>query len=290
MKVIFDRSAFHGDRFDLLKGSRLSQSVQERKILICHTAVFLEETFRMIDSPKQTTKDELRRQWPYLLSICNGGWFRPLLFGQPPRINSVCDEELASDERRMFDEVLQTHYKGSNTDDSWLLIPTSIRRNAEAMLTNRIEQGEPSAELDSWRSEWDENEKLKKENKALLSELRNRHTAQEGETFAEYFQSFDTDEAARRLIHRIGLVQPHAKFDAWRRDPKKFPHFAAYLEASIYSLYDADKNQNTKIDPNWQPDAEQLCFLLDVDAIISSDRGFMKRAGIHKVYTALRHS
>ena len=46
MRVIFDRSAFHGDRFDLLKGSRLSQPVQERKIFIYHTRVFLEETFR----------------------------------------------------------------------------------------------------------------------------------------------------------------------------------------------------------------------------------------------------
>ena len=78
MKVIFDRSAFHGDRFDLLKGSRLSQVVQEREIFIYHTAVFLEETFRMIDSTKQTTK-ETSEQWPYLLSICNGGWFKPFV-------------------------------------------------------------------------------------------------------------------------------------------------------------------------------------------------------------------
>jgi hypothetical protein len=146
------------------------------------------------------------------------------------------------------------------------------------MLTSRIEEGISSAELDAWRSAWDENEKLKKENKDLLADLRNRHTAQEGETFAEYFQSL-ADEAAWLLIHkRLGLVRPQAKLDAWRRDPQKFPHFAAYLEASIYSLYDAERNQKSKLDPNWQPDAEQLCFLVDVDAIISSDSGFMKRA------------
>jgi hypothetical protein len=82
MKVIFDRSAFHGDRFDLLKSSRLSQLVQEREVFIYHTAVFLEETFRMIDSSRQNVKDELRRQWPYLRSICKvprsieGNWWR----------------------------------------------------------------------------------------------------------------------------------------------------------------------------------------------------------------------
>ena len=66
MKIIFDRSASHGNRFDVLKGSRLSQLVQERKVLVYHTAVFLEETLRMARSTKQGAKDELRRQWPFL--------------------------------------------------------------------------------------------------------------------------------------------------------------------------------------------------------------------------------
>jgi hypothetical protein len=72
MKIIFDRSAFHRERFDLLKGSRLSQLVQERKVLVYHTAVFLEETLRMALCKKQRAKDELRRQWPFVASICNG--------------------------------------------------------------------------------------------------------------------------------------------------------------------------------------------------------------------------
>jgi hypothetical protein len=59
------------------------QLVQERKILIYHTAEFLDETLRMADSERQDRKDELKRQWPFLQSICNRGWFKPLLFGQP---------------------------------------------------------------------------------------------------------------------------------------------------------------------------------------------------------------
>jgi hypothetical protein len=46
----------------------------------------------------------------------------------------------------------------------------------------------------------------------------------------------------------------------------------------IYSLYDAEKNQNSPLDRNWQGDAEQLCFLVDVDAMVSSDLRFMKEA------------
>jgi hypothetical protein len=32
------------------------------------------------------------------------------------------------------------------------------------------------------------------------------------------------------------------------------------------------------LDWNWQSDAEQLCFLVDVDLIVSSDQQFMRRA------------
>ena len=38
------------------------------------------------------------------------------------------------------------------------------------------------------------------------------------------------------------------------------------------------KNKIRLLDRNWQGDAERLCFLADVDAIVWSDRGFMKQA------------
>jgi hypothetical protein len=98
------------------------------------------------------------------------------------------------------------------------------------------------------------------------------------ETFAQYYQTL-ADEAASLHIHgTFAFDQPQVKLDAWRRDPNQFPHFTAYLELSIYSLYDAERNQNSPLDPNWLADAEYLCFLVDVDAIVSSDGQFMKRA------------
>ena len=106
MKIIFDQSAFH-DHFDLLKGSRLLQLMQDGKIVVYHTATFLDETFRMADSARPGRKDKLKRQWPFLQSICNGRWFKPLLFGQPPKLKSVCDEEL----------------DGGTKDHDWPLMP-----------------------------------------------------------------------------------------------------------------------------------------------------------------------
>jgi len=269
MKIIFDRSAFHGERFDLLKRSRLPVLVGAGKILVYHTTNFLDETLRMGNSKRQSVKDALRRQWPFLKSICNGGWFRPLLFGQPPLVRSVCDEEL----------------EGSDKDRSWPLVPAAKRRSIAAKVTKYLGESRQFPELENAQPTYDQNAQLKKENKELRSELRREHTLGKNETFLEYYQSL-VDLAASLFIHRppelpiklAALSQPQVKLEAWRLDPEKFPHFTAFLECFIYSLYDAEKNQNSVLDPNWLPDAEQLCFLVDVDAIVSSERGFMRRA------------
>jgi len=269
MKVIFDRSAFH-DHFDLLKDSRLPQLTQESKIIVCNTLQFLDETLHTADSKRQDRKDELKRQWPFLQSICNGGYFRPLLVGQPTIYKSVCDEEL----------------DGAEKDSSWPLISAVYRSNIEAKITKFLEQSEPLPELVNARPIYDQNELIKKQNKATRFALRSKPTLQKGETFEEYHRSLFV-EAASLLIHRpldqlpipLALLdQPEVKFDAWKRNPTKFPHFTAFVGFWIYSLYDAERNQNSALDRNWQSDAEQLCFLVDVDAMVSSERGFMKRA------------
>jgi hypothetical protein len=151
---------------------------------------------------------------------------------------------------------------------------------------NRFLEGSgPLSELDNARPIYDQIEQIKKQNKALRFKLRSEHTLRKGETFREYHQSLFV-EAASLLIHRppelsiklAALDQPEAKFDAWKRDRAKFPHFTAFVGFLIYSLYDAERNQNSRLDRNWQGDTEQLCFLVDVDAMVSSDRGFMKQA------------
>jgi hypothetical protein len=272
LKVIFDRSAFHGNRFDVLKGSRLSQLVKERKILVYHTADFLDETLHMADSSRQDRKDELKRQWPFLQSICNGGWFKPLLFGQPPKLKAVCDEEL----------------DGSEKDRNWPLVRSSFRSNIEAKVNRFLGGSGPLPELDNARPIYDQNEQIKKQNKALRFGLRSKRILPKGATFPQYHKANFVD-AASLLIHRprgpnqlqiplAALDQPEAKFDAWQKDPRKFPHFTAFVGFFIYSLYDAEENQNSPLDRNWQGDAEQLCFLVDVDAMVSSDCGFMKQA------------
>lgn len=159
MKIIFDRSAFHGERFDLLERSRLPVLVGTGKILVYHTTNVIDETFQMAKSNKPGAKDELRRQWPFLKSICNGGWFRPLLVGQPPKLQSVCDEEL----------------EGGEKDSCWPLLSAEQRRIGEATLTKRLEESGPFPELEHARPIYDQNAQLKKENMELRTQLRREH-------------------------------------------------------------------------------------------------------------------
>lgn len=255
MKIIFDRSAFHGSRFDLLQRSRLLQLTKERKVLVFHTSVFIEETVRM----RQSRNDELKRQVPFLLAICNGGWFRPLLFSSLVAPKSVCREEL----------------EGTTNGP---LIHYFLRRQIESHLRKLIEGPGALPELDQAAAVWQENEQKKKMQRALLKDVRRAGGRIKGESFSEYYQSV-VDGYPQRLIQEvISVDQPDAKALAWSLDPAKFPHFTAFAELFAYGRYDAEQNQHSPLDWNWQSDAEQLCFLVDVDLIVSSDQQFMRRA------------
>jgi len=180
VKVVFDQSAFH-DHLDLLKGSRLLQLTQDSKVTVYHTVTFLDETLRMADS----ARGKLKQQWPFLQSICNGGWFKPLLFGQPPKLKAVCDEEL----------------DGSEKDRNWPLVPSSCQSDVEARVTRFLEGSGPLPELINTRPIYDEIERVKKENKATRFKLRTEHNLPKRATFEQYRQANFFD-AGWLLIHR----------------------------------------------------------------------------------------
>jgi hypothetical protein len=268
MKIIFDQSAFH-NHFDLLKSSRLLQLTQDGKITVYHTATFLDETLHMADSARPGRKEKLKLQWPFLRSICNGGWFKPLLFGAPPNLKAVCDEELEEGPK----------------DPDWQLVSPPHRSIVEAKLTQSLEEAGLLPELTKARPLYDLIEQVKKQNKATRFKLRTEENLPEDLTFEQYHQAHFLDAGSLFIrrppelpIKLAALDQAEAKFEAWKRDPAKFPHVTAFVGFLIYSLYDAERNQNLPLDRNWQGDAEQLCFLVDVDAIVSADLGFMKRA------------
>jgi hypothetical protein len=181
------------------------------------------------------------------------------LFGEAPDRTSVCHDELS----------------GGRKSKIWPLVSALDSFLAEDRITYVIETSGSSPELDKARQTIAQNEKIKKSNMELLVALRNKPVIRRNETFATYYQS-SADGFASHVIKT--LKEPEIVREAWNNNPEKFPHFTAFVELLAYVHYDAQRNQNSSLDSNWLPDAEQLCFLVDVDAIVSPERGFMRRA------------
>jgi hypothetical protein len=158
------------------------------------------------------------------------------------------------------------------------LIHYLLRRQIELRLRKLFEGSAPLSELDQAAAVWHENEQKKKLQKTLLTGVRCSGGRRRGESFSEYFQSIAAGYPLRLIQEVISVDQPDVKALAWSLDPTRFPHFTAFAELFAYSHYDAEQNQNSPLDWNWQSDAEQLCFLVDVDLIVSADQQFMRRA------------
>ena len=73
LRVIFDRSAFHGARYCRLQDSRLKDLCSRGRIKVFHTPVFLTETLATSGAGENAAawRDHLQ----FVLDVCNGGIF-----------------------------------------------------------------------------------------------------------------------------------------------------------------------------------------------------------------------
>jgi hypothetical protein len=74
MRVIFDRSAFHGERFAALAESPLRALIARGRMMVIHTPLFLDETLSAYGSTRDGA-DAWRTHLTFALDICNGGIF-----------------------------------------------------------------------------------------------------------------------------------------------------------------------------------------------------------------------
>jgi hypothetical protein len=129
LHVIFDRSAFHGERFDLLSASALRTCCCNRKLSVAHTPIFLEETMRMYGNLRR--REQLRQQLPFILDICNGGiyhdertiWQHELVLNHGPRAHIFVSKGV----QKKYTQRIRT---GILQDDwsSWDSLPDSFSK------------------------------------------------------------------------------------------------------------------------------------------------------------------
>ncbi len=258
--IIFDRSAFHGERFELLRDSRLLSLVKAGNLLIHHSPAFLEETISLYK--KERNREKLRAQLPFILDICNGGWFLQW-------------------EQLWQAEVVQNAGPEANVfEDDWR------RRDAES----RMRQGALSA------TPWDEllsGMHLKDAERAKQVRQRELHVEMRHE-FAEklskatiaksdkppsaktYIETGIEDWAWQIINTHIDNPYKATLNQRWKANKDNCPFFTSFLEGTLYQQWHAMMEPNKEIDLNAQVDIQLLCCLHHADLVVSCDTKFMK--------------
>lgn len=264
MRVILDRSAFHGSRFRALVASPLRQLAKTGQIEVFLTPVFIEETTSQYGSPR--AGDDWRQHLEFALEICNGGLF--LDKTEIWRNELVCEQGPAA--RHQFPERRTRRYTKSCAE-----------------MLDRLKAIARSDDIkDAWNetvAEREEVQQKKNRQHALYSDIRGRvgvALRENGYVRASWSKYLRTDfeKVGRHLMKLVDGQRRDQLADRWARNPSRYPFYSAFIKGIMYAIFHAAENQNAKIDRNSQGDYEQLAYLVWADAIVSNDQGFLKQA------------
>lgn len=260
LNIIFDRSAFHGPAFNQLAQSPLAQLTRAGKLLVHHTPVFLEETLAMYG--KEKNRATLQSQIQFILSICNGDWFRTpediyrreLLKGQSGKALLIRGVWRKDAEDRIRHEVFSAPY--------WHDFAASqAGRDVEREKRDR----QHAIYVEMRREIYKELSKLpvpQRRNPASWEAIRVR----------------ELDNLGSEIIQRcLGIKRAAQAARAWRAQKARYPYFSSFAEGMLYIQYWV-MTKHKHIDQNAQTDIQQMGYLNLADCIVANDVGFMKDA------------
>ena len=264
MRVIFDRSSFHGGRFKTLVDSPLRSLVKSGQLKVFLTPVFIEETLNQYGSAR--AGDDWREHLKFAVETCNGG----VLLDK----TEIWRNELVS---------------GEGAAARYLRPERSTRRygKSRAEVLARLLEIADTADMDeAWQASANEREEVqqKKNNqrelyvkiRGMVSEAM-RHNSYARSSWKDYTGA-DFLKVGRYLMKLVDKRRQIELGDVWERDPWHYPHYSAFIQGLMYAIFHAAEKPNEKIDRNSQADYEQLAYLTGVDAIVSNDEKFLGQA------------
>ena len=261
-RVLFDRSAFHGARFKALRDSALISLVRGGQIIVHHTPAFLEETVSLYEKDKH--RSILRDQLPFILDVCNGGWFL-----QPEALWHL---EL----------VQQAGAKANVFEEDWR------RRDAERRMREGALGPAPWTELlASLHAKDHERQKQRRQRELhvemrheFLRKIRTARLAQsERPPSARKFIDDGMDDWGWEIIKRfIESSYKSTVHRRWMENRQLCPFFTSFVEGTLFQQWHAMLEPNKKIDLNAQVDVQLLAYLHRADVVVSCDTGFMRDA------------
>jgi hypothetical protein len=262
MRIIFDRSSFHGKRFELLTSSRLRQLAAQRRVEVFHTATFLDELIQSYGSARASASS-WREHLRYAVQICNGGMFLT--------VEDIWHSELVDGRgtasRHLFPHASFLGFQGTllETADTGDLSREWAESEIERMDTRR----KKTKQREIFREAREAVSKARRDGK-LRGRLRDY-------PFSDYRQSEFTRNG-RALMRVVDKERATELADLWEANPEGFPYYTAFVEGFVYSQDYAAMEHNRRLDGNEQADYEQLAHLIWADVVVSEDRAFFRSA------------
>lgn len=266
LRVIFDRSSFHGANFDSLRDSPLKRLCRAGIIAVYHTPNFISETLGAYGAPRETGWQE---HLGFAVEVCNGGiflekeeiWHEELVSGCGQRARRLLPQR----PNRRFDSA-----------------PRLL-----AKLGTKAATGDLSVE-------WRETQVARDEayGKTLKQRLTATGMRQEvisvirqggvkGKLSDASFPAFRKNtrmELGTELMPVVSKTHASKLASMWFRNQHRYPFYSAFVDGLQYSLFRAAAEHEKPIDRNAQADYEQLAYLTWADMIVTNETNFMRDA------------
>jgi hypothetical protein len=246
-RILFDRSIFHGNKFDQLRTSSLVERTRTGDFEVFLTPMFFEETLMCGLHDKST----FISHWKYISAIHNQQWFK--LASQIIEIelgNKLVDLQYYL----QFDRLIQ-----------------NIRTGVERFIAGDL----PEDGLQRVLEQIDENRNTRQQNRQKRLAVRLK-TPPGQYRFEEFF------EGNVEWFIEKGLMDYHSDserfLDTWRKQRVECPFSEYFIRAWLSTIFLPAVNHQLKVGENDRADAEQLAFLQWADIMVSDDTRFMKAA------------
>lgn len=268
MRVIFDRSSFHGQRFDLLASSRLQQLTAQRRVHVFHTPAFIDELIQSYGS-RRASSASWREHLKYAVRICNGGMFLPK--------DAIWRSELVDARGPAAPHLLPS--VETNEYPSFVGFQGTLLRTADTGDLSREWAETKSEREDTHRKKTKQHELFRGAREAVAEARKGRRLkgALSSYPFSEYRQS-EFIRNGRLLMRLVDEKRAKELADLWEASPDEYPYYTAFLEGFVYSQYYAAIEHNRRLDGNEQADYEQLAYLQWADVVVSDDEAFFRGA------------
>lgn len=263
IKILLDRSIFHGEKFNLLLDSPLARLSSSFKFSIYGSPILIEETLRLWFKGQ---KDIAAKHLKYIFDITNTRWFKSRgeiwiqeldLIGRSYKYFFMSREEVEETRRNLSYKIIE-----GNLDP----------KEEPAFRQQLAEQYRKDSNIreDLLKMRSDVSEKLRGVGKT-------RRDIKQG--FGDYcLQNIDStgEELIRR--HLPSLVDMEDRIRAWKANKDLYPYFTCWVKDFLFLSFHAMSEPNDRVDRNAIRDIGQLVDLQGLDIMVSDDNRFMKTA------------